>query len=143
MNFWNVQSALSRLSSSLHSRSDLILQISIVLAFCAGALCGCAPSDAPKRARPALLVTVSTVGFSMLPTFANGEAVRMELCGFDDLAPGDTVIYWHEGVSAYVHHRLILREDTTNRWKAKGDNNAGLDTGLVTRDVFVGRTHKL
>ena len=38
MNFWNVQSALSRLSSSLRSRSDLILQVSIVLAFCAGAM---------------------------------------------------------------------------------------------------------
>lgn len=79
----------------------------------------------------------------MLPTFSVVEMVALELCSFDDLRPGDTVIYWHDGISSYVHHRLILREDTTNRWKAKGDNNAGLDTGLVTRDVFVGRTHKL
>lgn len=82
-------------------------------------------------------------GTSMLPTYAEAEVVALELCRFEDLRAGDSIIYWHEGVRAYIHHRLASRDDVTNRWKAKGDNNANLDTGLVTPSVFVGRTHKL
>ena len=78
----------------------------------------------------------------MLPTFAASEVVTIEHCDFSDLRPGDTVIYWHGGVRGYIHHRVFQRDEVTNRWKTKGDNNAGMDTGLLTRDVFVGRTHK-
>lgn len=79
----------------------------------------------------------------MLPTFAEAEVVTLELCRFDELRAGDTVIFWHEGVRGYIHHRLSHRDETTNRWRTKGDNNATADTGLLTPSVFVGRTHKL
>lgn len=116
-----------------------------VLCAAIGVLCGCAPREAAEatQPRPALRAMVFVGGSSMLPTYAESEVVTLELCRFDELRAGDTIIYWHEGTRGYIHHRLFQRDAVTNRWKAKGDNNVGLDTGLVTPSVFVGRTHKL
>ena len=106
-------------------------------------LVGCTPHEsAPDTSRPTFRSWVLVNGKSMLPTFAESEVVTIEHCDFSDLRPGDTVIYWHEGVRGYIHHRVFQRDELTGRWKTKGDNNAGMDTGLLTRDVFVGRTHK-
>ena len=106
-------------------------------------LAGCAPREPkPDASRPPFRSWALVTGESMLPTFAASEVVTIEHCDFSDLRPGDTVIYWHGGVRGYIHHRVFQRDEVTNRWKTKGDNNAGMDTGLLTRDVFVGRTHK-
>jgi len=97
----------------------------------------------PAPARPPFYALTNVNGTSMLPTFAEFEVIRLEVCRLEDCAARDTVIYWHRGLKSFVHHRLEARDDTTGLWKARGDNNPGLDSGFVTADVFVGRTHKL
>lgn len=77
----------------------------------------------------------------MLPTYGN-EWVRLELCDYSEVGAGDTVVFFHDGVGGYVHHRLQQR-DATGRWITAGDNNPGIDRGRVSRDDFVGRTSKL
>lgn len=78
----------------------------------------------------------------MLPTFAVEETVALDLCPFSALRARDTVIYWHE-TGQFVHHRLSHRDDLTMKWITQGDNNPTHDTGRMTSDEFVGRTHKL
>ncbi len=79
----------------------------------------------------------------MLPTFGMSEDFALELCSFSDLKGGDTIVFWHSGVSLYVHHRLDHIDSTTGRWITRGDNNPSVDRGIVSSDQFVGRTHKL
>ena len=103
---------------------------------------GCGRQPEPV-ARPPFRSETWSIGTSMLPAFAVVERVQLEHCRFTDLVPGDTVIYWHDQTRQYVHHRLDRRDDRTNRWITRGDNNPGQDTGLMLSNEFIGRTHKL
>lgn len=115
----------------------------IVAILVAGLFAGCGRQEQSTQSnRPAFRAMALTTGSSMLPTFAESEVVTIELCKMSDLRAGDTVIFWHDGIAGYVHHRLVRRDDTTNRWITKGDNNQFQDRGLMTADEFVGRTHK-
>jgi hypothetical protein len=108
-------------------------------------LAACSREDAPGAPtdRPPYRATTISTGTSMLPTFAEVEVVQLELCDFGDLRTGDTVIFWHDRLRLYAHHRLVRRDPVTNRWITQGDNNAFPDRGAMTADEFVGRTHKL
>jgi len=74
----------------------------------------------------------------MLPDFKSGDFVSVEFCHFEDVAAGESVIFWHGGVRDYVHHRTVER-DYTGRWVTRGDNNPTIDTGRMTSADFVGR----
>ncbi len=121
----------------------------VLLSFAAAALLSFAacsrtdPAPAAEPGRPPFFATTTQAGTSMLPTFDKFEVIRLEVCRLEDCAARDTVVYWHRGTKQYVHHRLDSRDPTTGLWRARGDNNPGLDSGFVTADVFVGRTHKL
>jgi hypothetical protein len=120
------------------------LQLATVAAILAFAACSrTEPAQAPEQGRPPFFAFTNQAGTSMLPTFGGFEVIRLEVCRLEDCAARDTVIYWHRGTKQYVHHRLDSRDPTTGLWRARGDNNPGLDSGFVTADVFVGRTHKL
>lgn len=103
---------------------------------------GCGRQDEPAP-RPAFRSETWSIGTSMLPAFAIVERIGLEHCRYKDLKPGDTVIYWHAETRQYIHHRLVERDDRTNRWRTRGDSNPGRDTGIMTADEFEGRTHKL
>lgn len=106
-------------------------------------LAACGQREPAAPSHPPFTTTARTVGRSMLPTFGETETVQLELCRFADLRTGDTVIYWHDGVRQFIHHRLIQRDARDGRWLTRGDNNPGQDIGRFTSDEFVGRTHKL
>lgn len=133
-----------RFVSSCCAAAVLVCTGAVLLGLLGG--CGKQPVDSGRRAtpgRPTYIAETLSIGNSMLPTFNQVERVRLELCAYGDLAARDTVIFWHDRTSQYVHHRLIERDATTNRWITRGDNNQGRDTGLMTADEFIGRTHKL
>jgi signal peptidase I len=92
--------------------------------------------------RPAFTGMALASGTSMLPTFGSPEVVSLQLCSFDDLLPGDTVVFWHDGIRDFVHHRLV-RRDNAGHWICQGDNNPNPDNVRMTREDFVGRTGKL
>lgn len=98
---------------------------------------------AAAPSRPVFIGMARTVGSSMLPTFGVSETVGLELCAFGDLRGNDTVIYWHSETQQWVHHRLQYRDDVSGLWITRGDHNPGQDTGRMTSDEFVGRTHKM
>ena len=110
------------------------LLLGILLLIMAG--CSKAPSPAP---RPAFRALAQVAGDSMLPTFKSGDFISVEFCRFDEVASGETVIFWHDGTHAYVHHRTSHR-DETGRWVTRGDNNPGADSGRMSAPDFVGRT---
>jgi len=131
---------LRRLSlTALDALGLALLVAALVLPFC---VAGCSQS-ATSADRPAFVCTAQSAGTSMLPTFSEWETVRLELCKFSDLRAGDTVIYWHDGMRMWVHHRLTHRDAIDGRWHTRGDNNAWPDPGRMTSDEFIGRTHKL
>lgn len=101
-------------------------------------LAGCSKTP-PPAPRPAFRALAQAMGDSMLPTFKSGDFVSVELCRFEDVGAGDTVIYWHEATKAYVHHRAVQR-DMTGLWITRGDNNPTIDTGHMSSAQFVGRT---
>ncbi len=123
-----------------------VIAPAVFLAALALSLFGCGKSDtgnpASVAARPPFTVPVLVAGKSMLPTFGDGELVTLEICPFSALRGNDTVVYWHDGIREYIHHRLDGRDDT-GRWVTRGDNNGNIDRGHMTSDEFVGRTHKL
>lgn len=96
-----------------------------------------------EPARPVFTAMANSAGTSMQPTFAEREVVALELCPWDELRTGDTVIYWHDLTGQYIHHRIDSYDRNSGRWITRGDNNPGQDTGRMTSDEFIGRTHKL
>lgn len=127
--------------------AGLTLLAGVCLACSAGLVAlvtGCGKPQTPAApARPAFVAMAQSAGTSMLPLFAERETVALELCRFSDLAPGNTVIFWHDGTQQYVHHELWFRNERDGRWHTRGINNPRLDTGRMTSDEFVGRTRKL
>jgi hypothetical protein len=122
----------------------MIISTAVLLGALGG--CGKQPTESGRQitpGRPTYTAETLSVGQSMLPNFGEVERVRLELCAYSDLAARDTVIFWHDRTRQYVHHRLIERDAVTNRWITRGVNNRGADTGLMTADEFIGRTHKL
>ena len=111
-------------------RPALVLLLAILLGGCG-----------EEHKRPHFSSIAVTYGKSMLPAFSEFEMVMLEHCKWSDLKAGDTVIYWNNEHSIFVHHRILARDKTG--WKMRGDNNPGNDVGIMTADEFVGRTHKM
>lgn len=106
-------------------------------------LAACGRQEQPVAPeRPAFVARALCVGRSMLPTFGEREEVQIELCRYEQLQGGDTVIRWDPVLKIFIHHRLEYRNET-GRWQTRGDNNGGSDRGVMTPEEFVGRTHKL
>lgn len=110
-----------------------------ILILCALAFLGCSKQEVASR--PPFVVYTQVVGDSMLPTYKSGEIVTLELCDYQSVGAGATVIFWHEEIKTFLHHRLVGR-DHTGRWITRGDNNPGIDRGHMSRADFVGRTRK-
>ncbi len=105
---------------------------SVLVAAC---LSGCVQMQTPLPVAPVLF---TSRGVSMLPTIHRGQILHVEPCRFEDLQPGQIVTYRNyffrgEGT---LTHRLVRK--TAAGWVTKGDNNAHEDTGLCTRETFVG-----
>jgi hypothetical protein len=79
------------------------------------------------------LATVANTN-SMLPTFDENAALILEGCRFDELTEGDIVTRRISADSPFTVHRL--NERTASGWWHLGDNNARVDSDLVTEQNF-------
>lgn len=79
------------------------------------------------------LATVANTN-SMLPTFDENAALILEGCRFDELTEGDIVTRRTNASSPFTVHRL--NERTASGWWHLGDNNARVDSDLVTEKNF-------
>jgi signal peptidase I len=79
--------------------------------------------------------TVAPTG-SMKPTLDENSVVAVETVKFDDLRPGDIVIYRDTAGLPIVHR---LHHKTADRWIVLGDNNSSADRETVTPANLVGR----
>lgn len=102
--------------------------------------CSSVPTEATHR-HPTFTALTFSDGPSMLPTFGLSEMVRIEVCSYYDLNIGDTAVFWHERAQCFVHHRIVGKQGPW--FITKGDNNPVPDSGFLTKDNFVGRTHKI
>jgi signal peptidase I len=103
---------------------------------------GCGKSE-PTKPRQTFTAMAEVRGTSMLPTFSDREIVALELCAWNEIGAGDTIIFWNGISREYNHHRIDRFDHLSGRWITRGDNNGGQDMGRMSRDEFVGRTKKL
>ena len=82
---------------------------------------------------PAELATVANTN-SMLPTLDENAVLILEGCRFDELTEGDIVTRRISAGSPFTVHRL--NERTASGWWHLGDNNARVDSDLVTEQNF-------
>lgn len=79
--------------------------------------------------------TIAPTG-SMKPTLDENSVVAVETVTYDNLRPGDIVIYRDEAGLPIVHR---LHHKDGNRWIVLGDNNSTVDRETVTPANLVGR----
>jgi signal peptidase I len=105
-------------------------------------LSGCGKLPTSDR-RPPITAWVAVQGQSMLPTFPDGTLVEVEFgIPYDQLKPGDTVIFWDykRGALLFTHHRLKGKQGPW--WIAQGDNpktNPTADAPFVTAENYYAR----
>jgi signal peptidase I len=83
-------------------------------------------------------------GHSMVGTFYPGDYLTVEPATITSVRPGDVVIYRGQdqtGEASDIVHRVVAV--TPGGLVTRGDNNPGVDNGLVTQDILLGRvTHR-
>ena len=79
--------------------------------------------------------TIAPTG-SMKPTLDENSVVAVEIVKYDNLRPGDIVIYRDNGGLPIVHR---LHHMNGSRWIVLGDNNSTVDRETVTPVNLVGR----
>lgn len=77
------------------------------------------------------------VSGSMEPAIKTNALTILHMCGVDDVAVGDIVTYWHDGLGAYVTHRVVEKGDGYI-W-TKGDANSVRDDIQVTDENIYGK----
>jgi hypothetical protein len=75
------------------------------------------------------------VGQSMEPVYSNGTAIVTTRCEYAQLCAGMSVVYVNESGRGVAH--VLVREEADG-WVARGVNNAGDDSSVVTRANLVG-----
>ena len=76
-------------------------------------------------------------GDSMLPTFAHGAKLWVEMKPFEELEEGMVVVLWDKYRGFSVIHR-IMGEHKPGEWITKGDNNARPDDVRLTPESYGG-----
>lgn len=118
----------------------------LALSLLALALAACSKREIPAPSSgPALRAWVPVSGASMAPNFPERGWVEIELVDFDQLAVGDTVLFWDytatDGKLVNLHHRLVAKQG--DAFVARGDNeltNPRADAPWVTRTNYRART---
>lgn len=83
-------------------------------------------------------------GSSMAGTFRPGDCLTMAILTLEELKPGDIVIYRarnHGGEEDELVHRIVA--SALDGLVARGDNNPGVDTTLVTAENLMGRVTRV
>ena len=78
-------------------------------------------------------------GYSMWPTYDDGDILLVIGATPSDLKVGDVIIYRKDGT--LVVHRIVDKSFRDGKWffQTQGDNNPGPDDCLVSEDQVVGR----
>jgi len=80
---------------------------------------------------------VHYTGRSMYPTFHDPEFVVIEKIAFEDLCPGDVIVYEVPHIDELIIHRIITREGSL--FVTKGDNNLVKDKENISFQAIRGR----